>query len=268
MRRATAGHYTHSEPRLRQQLGQLFHGLPDPGLVPQLVVAPHGSLDASGQVAAKVYNAIDFSQFRNAVVLGAKHRDIGPDIAVSLEPWETPLGRTDIDRMFTDQLVTKDLAEQSEQAHRHETSIEMQLLMLQYCWDDFDLAPVLIDNEVDDDTFNDLVAGIKDALNPSDLLIVGTDLVRAGRKYYTVGDDHPEQEVEQADRQFIELLDRQDQEDIGAFGREHHVCGWRPLQAGMAARDLDLFHRLGHTTSFKSDSDERTITGYGGFCYT
>jgi AmmeMemoRadiSam system protein B len=269
MRRPTAGYYPHSQPRLRRQLSQLLADAPDRDLTPDLAIAPHGSLQVSGNVAAAVYDAIDFSQYRNAVILGAKHRDIGPKRAVSTDTWKTPLGEIEVDRTFIDQLTTRGVFERSERAHSHETSIEMQALFLQYCWDDVTIAPLLIDNDLSEDQHRETVDAVRSALNPSDLLIVGTDLVHYGVGRYYPDTTDPQQEVKQRDIELINSLKEYDIEAIEDKSGQYHVCGRGPLLSAMeAVGKKDVCHVLGHTTSFKSGSDNRTVTGYGGICYT
>lgn len=268
MRRPTAGYYTHSENRLERQLGDLFDDVADRSLVPSLAVAPHGSLQESGRVAAAVYDAIDFSQFRNVVILGAKHRDIGPDCAVSTDTWRTPLGTVDVDRTFVDQLLVKDIVGRSERAHSHETSIEMQLLFLQYAWHDFDFAPVLIDNDISREKHEEVIDALEAALNPSDLLIVGTDLIHHGYGSYEEEADDREDLVIQRDSEIIDSLEETDIDAVAEKGRQYHVCGWRPLVMGMEIGRTDVCHVLGHTTNFSSATDNDTVIGYGGLCYT
>ncbi len=269
MRRPTAGYYPHSEPRLRRRLSQLLAEAPDRDLSPDLVVAPHGSLQNSGSVAAAVYDAIDFSQYRNAVILGAKHRDIGPRRAVSTDTWKTPLGTVEVDRTFIDQLTTRGVFERSEQAHSHETSIEMQVLFLQACWEDVTIAPLLIDNDLDAERHRETVDAVRSALNPSDLLIVGTDLVHYGAGRYYPDTTDPRREVKKRDSELINSLKDYDLEAIDEQAEQYHVCGRGTLLVGMEVTGTrDVCHVLGHTTSFKSGSDNRTVTGYGGICYT
>lgn len=269
MRRPTAGYYPHSRTRLRRQLDRLFDNAPDRELQPRLTIAPHGSLQDAGQVAANVYGSIDFSAYRNIVILGAKHRDIGPQRAASIDSWKTPFGQLQVDRTFVDQLTTKGIFQRSEQAHSHETSIEMQLPYLQHQWDDFDIVPLLIDNDLDQDEHKETVSAIRAALNPSDLLIVGTDLVHYGPGQYHPETDDPGTLVRQRDSELINSLKAWEREEVSEQSERFHVCGREPLLTGMdIVGRQDLCHVLGHTTSFKSGSDKRTVTGFGGLCYT
>lgn len=269
MRRPTAGYYPHSEVRLRNRLNQLLKAAPDRDLRPDLAIAPHGSLKDSGNVAAAVYDSIDLSEYRNAVILGAKHRDIGPKRAASIDTWKTPLGEVEVDRTFIDQLTTRGVFERSERAHSHETSIEMQVLFLQYCWEDVTIAPLLIDNDLSREEHKETVDAVRSALNPSDLLIIGTDLVHYGTGRYYPDTTDPQQEVKKRDSELINSLKDYDIEAIKEKGRKYHVCGRGPLLTGIEATGThDVCHVLGHTTSFKSGSDNRTVTGYGGICYT
>jgi len=145
----------------------------------------------------------------------------------------------------------------------------MQLLFLQYCWEDVTIAPLLIDNDLTEDQHSETVDAIRSALNPSDLLIVGTDLVHYGAGRYYPETTDPQQEVRTRDSEFITSLQEYDLETVNEQAERFHVCGRDPLLTGMEAVGRhDVCHVLGHTTSFKSGSDNRTITGYGGICYT
>jgi len=95
-------------------------------------VVPHAGLVYSGAIAAHVYARVAAERPPESVlILGVDHHGAGDGAALSVRPWRTPLGPTDIDpalaRALTDGPVRVD-----EAAHRHEHSIEVQLPFLEY----------------------------------------------------------------------------------------------------------------------------------------
>lgn len=107
------------------------------------VVSPHAGYEFSGRTAARAIASLkDAGTF---VILGPNHH-LGPEpkpFAVSLQDWETPLGKAPINRELA---INLDL-EAGEDAHMQEHSIEVQLPFLQYRFKAFDFVPISVMNQ-------------------------------------------------------------------------------------------------------------------------
>jgi AmmeMemoRadiSam system protein B len=268
MQVGSAGQYTQDPNVLRGEIHRLLDEQEQRELNPSLVISPHGPLHLSGPVAAATYQAIDLSRFRNVVVLGAKERNVGPDLAVTDEPFDTVLGTVPVDDLFIEELVLKSKFKRSQAAFKPETSIEMQLIFLQYIMDDLNLVPLLIDDSISDDQHQKVVSSLKTALKPSDLLIVSTNLARRETTSSTSADELHD-EVVQNDRKLSSTIRSKAVNKIPQSGKTSNIVGWRPLMAGIETLDESAtFHIVKHRTSFNADPDVSDVIGYLGGCFT
>src|SRR6266849_3712613 len=99
------------------------------------VIAPHIDFHRGGSTYAWAYREVlERSDADLYVVLGTCHAGMPDPFAVTLKPYDTPLGPVPVDREFYDALSRRagqDLLA-SEPAHRAEHSIEFQAVMLQH----------------------------------------------------------------------------------------------------------------------------------------
>jgi len=148
---AVAGSFYPAKPEdLRQSLHQCFLAhplgpqgkkLPSSSLLGGMV--PHAGYVYSGPCAAHFYSNID-PETQCVILLGVNHRGRGARAALSaVDCWETPLGRTKVDRELVKLLKSQsDLLADDEQPHRREHSIEVQLPFLQSLLGDFTFLPL------------------------------------------------------------------------------------------------------------------------------
>jgi hypothetical protein len=99
------------------------------------LIAPHIDFHRGGSTYAWAYREVlERSDADLYVVLGTCHAGMPDPFAVTLKPYDTPLGPVPVDREFYDALSRRagqDLLA-SEPAHRAEHSIEFQAVMLQH----------------------------------------------------------------------------------------------------------------------------------------
>jgi AmmeMemoRadiSam system protein B len=99
------------------------------------LIAPHIDFHRGGSTYAWAYREVlERSDADLYVVLGTCHAGMPDPFAVTLKPYDTPLGPVPVDREFYDALsrrARQDLLA-SEPAHRAEHSIEFQAVMLQH----------------------------------------------------------------------------------------------------------------------------------------
>ena len=99
------------------------------------VIAPHIDFHRGGSTYAWAYREVlERSDADLYVVLGTCHAGMPDPFAVTLKPYDTPLGPVPVDREFYEALSRRagqDLLA-SEPAHRAEHSIEFQAVMLQH----------------------------------------------------------------------------------------------------------------------------------------
>ena len=113
---------------------------------PKAMIVPHAGYAYSGEVAARAYARLIGSGYRRVVLLGPAHRHRFRGIALPVASiFETPLGPIPLDP------VCRGLASLpnflgSEEAHRMEHAIEVQLPFLQRVLEEFSIVPLLVGN--------------------------------------------------------------------------------------------------------------------------
>ena len=116
-------------------------------IIPKAIVVPHAGYIYSGPVAATAYKQLIpiKDKINRVILLGPSHRVAFTGLAVpESDIFKTPLGNITIDqegiRLLADlpQVIT------SEQAHREEHSLEVQLPFLQEVLGEFSLIPIVV----------------------------------------------------------------------------------------------------------------------------
>ncbi|HEX9417492.1 MAG TPA: AmmeMemoRadiSam system protein B, partial [Methylomirabilota bacterium] len=154
------GAYAGEAPALAAQIEEFFTHPEGPGAPggravgggsPPLrgLIAPHIDFHRGGPVYGWAYRALlERSDADLFVILGTCHAGMGDPFAVTLKPYDTPLGAVPVDRDFYEALSRRYPADllSSEAAHRSEHSIEFQAVMLRHVLGGrrpFSILPVL-----------------------------------------------------------------------------------------------------------------------------
>ena len=175
---AVAGYFYEADSkRLQDHVDQLLAAAPaDSGGLPRGLIVPHAGYVYSGSTAASAYRclALDPGQVKRVLLLGPAHRVYVAGVAIpSTDRFATPLGEIELDREALDRLVQMPGVEVSDEAHRDEHSLEVQLPFLQTVLDRFRLVPVVVGG-ADAAT----VAAVIDVFgdDPATLVVVSSDL--------------------------------------------------------------------------------------------
>ena len=175
---AVAGLFYQSDSTLlQQQIGDLMSGLcSQTEAVAEALIVPHAGYIYSGAIAARAYFCLKSrrDQIRRVVLFGPAHRVYLEGLALpSVDRFETPLGEIALDREAIDRIVDMPEVCISDQAHRDEHSLEVQLPFLQTVLEQFTLVPVVVGKC---DAAG--VATVMDALwgEEDTLIVISTDL--------------------------------------------------------------------------------------------
>ena len=191
------------------------------------LIAPHIDFHRGGTTYGSAYQEVlDRSDADLYVILGTCHAGMSDPFAVTLKPYDTPLGPVGVDRDFYEALAGRagqDLLA-SEPAHRAEHSIEFQAVMLQSLLGGrrpFTILPVLAsylheavwagtEPEADPRVprFLDALGEAMAASSRRVCLVAGVDLAHVGPRF---GDPDPNTEVslaivEREDRAMLESV--------------------------------------------------------------
>lgn len=130
-------------------LQQAHNEAKTPAVIPKAIVVPHAGYIFSGPVAASAYQHLIplKHKIKRVVLLGPCHRVAFNGLAVpESDTFNTPLGDIKIDQSGIQQIEDLGQVITSEQAHRDEHSLEVQLPFLQEVLDDFTLIPLVVGN--------------------------------------------------------------------------------------------------------------------------
>ena len=256
------GAYAGEADALRAQIASFFAhadgpespgGGPRPGSLSALI-APHIDFHRGGPTYAWAYQAVlERSDADLFVILGTCHAGMADPFAVTLKPFDTPLGPVAVDCDFYDALSRRagqDLLA-SEPAHRAEHSIEFQAVMLQSLLGGrrpFTILPVLASylheavwagTEPEGDRrvprFFDALRETIAASTRRVCLVAGVDLAHVGPRF---GDPDANTEgslaaVERADRAMLESVVAGDARgffaQVAADRDARRICGLSPI---------------------------------------
>ncbi len=234
-------------------------------VAPVGLIAPHAGYPYSGAVAASGYTEVAARGRPEAVVLlGANHTGSGLPIAVTPHTvWETPLGRSPIERELVAQLVERGIP-RADAPFTREHSIEVQIPFLQAIWgNDLPIVPicVLSGSKLSAGAAIDVIAG---AIGDRSVLIVASSDFTHYESDATARD---------LDRQALEPILTLDAKAFERLCRERglSICG-----TGAIRVLLGLCHRLGLTqgslidyaTSGDVTGNREAVVGYASVLFT
>jgi AmmeMemoRadiSam system protein B len=225
----------------------------DAGPAPKALVVPHAGYVYSGPIAASAYARLVQARdrIRRVVLMGPAHRVPFDGLALpEAGAFETPLGLVHIDAAARDAVRDLTSVIVSDDAHRDEHSLEVQLPFLQRVLGDFTLVPFAVG-----DAEPDAIARVIDALWGEDetLVLISSDL-----SHYLSYDV-----AQSADARTAERI-------VGRRVLEHHqACGATPLNGLLLeARRRNLKSEvLDLRNSGDTAGPRGRVVGYGAFAF-
>jgi AmmeMemoRadiSam system protein B len=276
-RPAVAGQFYEADPtRLKRSIEECFLHPLGPQKIPPApktdeeiagLVSPHAGYIYSGPIAAHgYYYASSLPTPELVVIVGPNHWGAGSGVAtVSGGVWRTPLGDLEISAEDAKALVkVSGIVDFSEEAHRREHSIEVQLPFLQYIFDSkFKILPISMlfqDRETAVEVGHAIAEIVK---GRRCLIIASSDLT-----HY-----ESQKEAERKDAAFINATLSLDVVKLYSVIQRLDIsaCGYGPVAALMtAANNLSLkkAELLKYATSGDVTGDKSSVVGYASirFC--
>jgi hypothetical protein len=175
---AVAGYFYDADPgRLQHHVETLLNAAnADCEAFPEALIVPHAGYVYSGATAARAYKCLlhDADQVKRVLLIGPAHRVYVDGMAIpSVDRFATPLGEVDLDREALDRIAQLPGVRVSDEAHREEHSLEVQLPFLQAVLGEFSLVPVVVGG-----ADAEQVAAVIDALaaETGTLVVISSDL--------------------------------------------------------------------------------------------
>jgi len=251
---AVAGLFYESDShQLRQHISALLGTASATiGCPAQALIVPHAGYVYSGQTAAAAYSMLAplADSIERVVLFGPAHHVTLQGMALpSVDHFATPLGNIPLDQDSIKRIEQLPGICVSDEAHRQEHSLEVQLPFLQTVLGSFSLVPIVVGH-----CAPQTVAAAMDALwgGPETLLVVSTDLSHF----------HPYEEASERDALTCERIQAKDntltgQDACGAYA----VNGLMSTQhcRSMSVQLVDLCNS-GDTAGSRD-----RVVGYGAF---
>lgn len=226
----------------------------DPGAALAGLIVPHAGYIYSGPVAAVAYArlASERPAPRHIAVLGPAHFVPRRGAAVpAVDAWQTPLGRTTIDRELR-AVAAEAGAWIDDRPHAPEHAVEVQLPFLGAVCPDVPVLPVTV-SDMEPMAVADLIDRLTDV--PGTLIVISTDL-----SHYLDLD-----RARSVDERTASAIEARDESRIGM----EDACGVYALRGAVrwAARRSLTVRRLRLATSADTAGGPARVVGYGAFAF-
>jgi AmmeMemoRadiSam system protein B len=235
---------------------------------PISIIVPHAGYIYSGSTAAEAYASVSKfkSEFDSVVLIGPNHTGLGSPIGISMEDWKTPLGISVCDKEFAS-AITKDceIAEQDEDSHAEEHSIEVQLPFIQYIFGSIPFVAICMgvqDFEASK-CISDAIYDASKKLGRKPIVIASSDF------------NHYESETiaKSKDMPLIKKLELMDPEGFnkGVIESGDTACGYGPSTVAllyaksMGAKKATL---LKYTNSGEKTGDKSNVVAYAALVFS
>lgn len=273
--RVAGSFYPGNATRLSAEIQMLLSeaDAPDCGSILAAAV-PHAGYVYSAAIAAPVFKAMEKVSFDTIVIIGHEFGRHAPGVMAVLPEdtiFRTPLGDVPVDTELCNELLKADSRiVVSNQAHRQEHTIEVQLPFLQSTHDNFKILPVLFGEVTTEHCVRFAELLEKLAGNRSIFVLSSTDL-----SHYP-----PEKVARQLDAKTVAFAERFDVQGLcewkeadewqGLPGVETPICS-----AGGLAVAMTWAHRHGATktivmkrgTSYDAGGDATRVVGYSSMLF-
>jgi AmmeMemoRadiSam system protein B len=223
-------------------------------------VSPHAGYIYSGATAGEVFAKI--KPKATYVVLSPNHTGYGAPFALSVEPWQTPLGEIEVDKDFIAVLKQKTgLLKEDAQAHAFEHSVEVQLPFIQKTAPGAKIVPITVQHGSLDqlqEVADSLAATITET-GQNAVIIASSDMTHFESR------ENAEKKDQLAIQKIIEL----DPEGLlqTVAHKDISMCGCIPAAIMlMAAKKLDAkkAELVKYTDSGEATGDTFQVVGYAG----
>jgi len=230
------------------------------------LIAPHIDLELGRRLYGMAYHAIRQVSPRRVVLLGTGHSLRGAFFSITSKNFVTPLGTVTTDKAAIERLrdTGGELLCPHDLDHRHEHSLEFQLIFLQYLFgEEFTLVPLLcgsfqlllntVSRPADIPEIARFLQSVRELIqeDSTTLLVAGVDLSHIGLKF---GHGQPASDlIEQAKVHDQRLLAALSRGDVQEFWEEslrvedrYHVCGLSALACLLELTGPAQGHILGY----------------------
>ena len=224
---------------------------------------PHAGYQYSGRVAAQTVAKINIKD--KVILLGPNHTGLGAVYSIMASGiWQTPLGQVNIDTQLAKSILAgSKYLEDDSLAHAQEHSLEVELPILQYFRNDFEIVPIAF---MSDDLavlkkIGEEIAGVikNSGLKDKTLLVASSDMT-----HYESQND-AEAKDKKAIAAILELNPDRLMREIKTFNIS--MCGYAPVIVMLSAVNslgAKSSQLIKYQTSAEATGDASAVVGYAG----
>jgi len=240
-------------------------------------IVPHAGYAFSGKCASFVYNLLRNGEFGSFIILGTNHSGLGSKISLSVEDFDSPLGLVESDIELIEKILIKAKKnniemEVSEDAHKYEHSIEVQLPFLQSVNKNFKIVPVLLRDlgikEIE--KFAKLISDVIKQEKKKIFVLASSDFTHYGKSYgFVPFRENIRENLYNLDDKAIQAILKLDADDFYVQSRKTTICGSQAISCLIfIAKNLKLTgEKLCYYTSGDVSDDWDMAVGYASVVF-
>lgn len=224
---------------------------------------PHAGYIYSGGVASQTASRINLPD--KIILLGPNHTGNGAAFSImSKGLWQTPLGDIKIDEDLACQILKNSkYLEDDYLAHADEHSLEVELPILQYFKQDFQIVPIVLSSH-SVDTLKKLGAEIADVLKGRGALKTVLIIASSDMTHY-----EPQKDAQRKDNEAIQAILALDEDKLAQRISKLNIsmCGYAPVIVMLSAAKLlgaKGAKLIKYQTSGDVTGDKQSVVGYAG----
>lgn len=272
--------YPENKEELKKMIDKFFSSLDVASLKPREIkaaIVPHAGYVFSGKCASFVYQLIKNLKFDTFIILGTNHSGLGEKISFSIDDFDTEFGIIESDIEIVEDLLIRGKKEKfdigvSEEAHKYEHSIEVQLPFLKYVQKNFKIVACLLrDLSIKEiEKFANLVSGIIKENKKKIFVLASSDFTHYGRVYgFLPFSENIRENLYNLDDKAIQSILKLDADEFYVQSRKTTICGSQAITCLInIAKNLKLqAEKLCYYTSGDVSQDWRNCVGYASIVF-
>jgi AmmeMemoRadiSam system protein B len=225
------------------------------------VILPHAGYVFSGKTAFRTLYTARNRVFSRALLIAPSHRASFSGLACSgYSEYQTPLGPLDVDGEAVKHLKSSDptLIFSSEQIHEYEHSLEVELPLLKYFFEDIKIIPFIC-GRINKSNALELVQLLMPYWKDDVLWVISSDFTHYGKSFgYLPFTSDLHNNIEKLDMGAVEKILNFDLDGFVKYQEETRatICGEHPIMILLA-----LLGKMSGTVNVKSRLVEYTTSG-------
>jgi AmmeMemoRadiSam system protein B/AmmeMemoRadiSam system protein A len=230
------------------------------------LILPHAGYQYSGQTAACGVQSLGRS-YKRVVVIGPTHRLPMEDMfsVPRATHYETPLGRVPMDTEFAEKLLQYPLFQNVPAAYQEEHSVQIEVPLLQYKLNDFQLV-LIVAGQCSYDTIAKAGRILASLLDTDTLVVASSDFTHYGSEYgYVPFKENIPANLKKLDMGAFEFIQKLDAKGLLGYRDRTGatICGCVPIAVLLETLGEDAKAELvRYTTSSASTGDYSTSVSY------